>query len=170
MRVPPRKILVLAVLAAALLALLFALLHGLSALNFLRGLNQSTGVPKQGPLPGVDWQERWHELPPEQLSFWACANAAFPNGFAQGALQFENSPASRYTLVFELTARVDGKSTVIYRSPPLPPGWHLDGAKLLCRLKQGVYAAQCVAYAYEDAAAPPVARALAQEMVVTILE
>jgi len=151
------------------LALLLALLgRSLSWKNYLAGLRQPAGQAQPGTLAQADGLERWREPQAGELSFWACESALFEQGYARGSLRFENAGACPYTLVFELTAQVEGRARRVYRSPPIPPGYHLDGDKLSVPLKKGVYTAACVAYAYKKNGSAPVARSEAFEMVLDV--
>jgi len=154
------KYLALAGLLAALATLMALLGRSLSLGNYLAGLGQPAGQAQPGTLAEATGLERWRE--PEEgpfsaLSFWACKSAGFAHGYARGTLRFENAAGCPYTLVFEITAQVDGQSRLVYRSPPIPPGSHLDSDKLDMPLKKGVYHASCVAYAYRQDGSAPVA-------------
>ena len=165
------KWLALSGLLAALAALLALLGHSLSLKNYLAGLGQPAGQAEPGTLAQAAGLERWRE--PEaglfsELSFWSCESADFAQGYARGTLRFESAAGCPYTLVFEITAEVEGRARRVYRSPPIPPGYHLDGDKLDVPLKKGVYHASCVAYAYENDGSGPVACSEAFEIVLDV--
>jgi len=166
-----RKYLALAGLLAVLAALVALLGRSLSLRNYLAGLAQPAGQAQPGTLAEAAGLERWRE--PEEglfsaLSFWACKNAEFAHGYARGALRFENAAGCPYTLVFEITAEVDGRARRVYRSPPIPPGFYLDGDKLDVPLKKGVYSASYVAYAYKQDGSAPVACSEAFEIILDV--
>ena len=151
-----------------LLALFVALLfRALRLGQYIQGMTQPSGQAEPGTLPQSF--PRWEELPTGELSFWACPAAEFSHGYAQGSLQFENAAASAYTLVFELTATLNKKTTLVYRSPPIPPGYVLNGAKLTLPLRKGIYQATCIAYAYEMESDTPAARSEEQVITITVL-
>ena len=159
---------ILAGLFLALAALLVLLGRGLSWNNYFTGLRQPAGQAVPGTLAEAAPLERWRESEVDELSFWACESALFDQGYVRGSLRFETAAACPYTLVFELTAEVEGQAQCVYRSPPIPPGYCLDGDKLAVLLKKGVYQTSCIAYAYEKGGSAPVARSEAFEILIDI--
>jgi hypothetical protein len=168
LHVPPKMQRLLFACCVLLLVLFLALLlRALRLGQYLQGMKQPSGTVEAGTLPQSF--PRWEERTPGELSFWVSPKASFPNGYAQGGLQFENAAASLYTLEFELTVEQKGKRISVYRSPPIPPGHTLNGAKLTLPLKKGDYQAACIAYAYEPNGATPAARSEEQHILITVL-
>lgn len=163
-----RRCLTLVGCAAALFLFLMLTARILRLNQIFSGMRQLGGNVESGTLAEAALA-RWMEEPEQTLAFWACATANFAHGYARGSLRFENASACPYTLVFELTTTVRGVQKVIYRSPAIPPGHCLNGAKLLIPLKKGRYEAVCVAFAYENDSQAPAARSNGQPLRVNVL-